>query len=99
MPLGNQFENLAKVLKAEKALRKGHTAKTPPSLPEYWQDIIQLLRIHKADQAGATSKQIKRLRMSMHSDAYGPYIETKQRKAQNRERQRHYELGDTLFPL
>jgi len=99
MPLGNQFENLAKVLRTEKALRKGRNAKVPSSLPEYWQDIIQLLRIHRADKDDAPSKDIKRIRKAIHSDAYEPYIETKQRKAQNRERQRQYDRGDTLFPL
>lgn len=99
MPLGDQLGNLAVVLKLEKALRRGANPPTPQTLPAYWQDIVQLLRIHKADVKGAPSKEINRLRKGMISDAYDPYIETKRRRAQSRERTQQTETSDTLFPL
>ena len=99
MPLGDQFESLAKVLKIEKALRMGRIPRIPPSLPGYWRDIVQLLRIHRADRDGATSTEIARLRKAMSSDAYGPFIETKQRRARKRELERRSGLSGTLFQL
>lgn len=95
MPLGDQFGNLAIVQKLEEALRNGDNPPTPPSLPAYWQDIAQLLRIHKADVEKAPSRVINRLRKAMRSDAYDPYIETKRRRAQKREQT----CQGTLFPL
>ena len=99
MPLGDQLGNLAVVQKLERALRKGKNPPTPPSLPEYWRDIVQLLRIHKADVKCTPSREINRLRKGMNSDAYDPYIETKRRKAQKRERTQQTDISGTLFPL
>lgn len=99
MPLGDQLGNLAIVQRLERALRKGGNPRTPRSLPAYWQDIVQLLRIHKADAEGAKSAEINRLRKAMNSDAYNPYIETKRRNAQKRERTQQTDTRSTLFPL
>lgn len=99
MPLGNQLGNLAVVQRLEKALREGRNPRTPPSLPPYWQDIVQLLRIHKADKKAAKSIEISLLRRGMSSDAYNPYIETKRRIAQKRERAQQADARRTLFPL
>lgn len=99
MPLGDQFESLAKVLKLERALRIGRNPPTPSSLPGYWRDIVQLLRIHRADRDGASSAEIRRLRKGMSSDAYGPFIETKQRRAQRRETAQRAKPSGTLFAL
>jgi thymidylate synthase len=99
MPLGDQFESLASVLKLEKALRMGRNPRTPSSLPGYWRDIVQLLRIHKADRDDASSAEISRLRKGMSSDAYGPFIETKQRRVRKREAEQRAGSSGTLFPL
>jgi thymidylate synthase len=99
MPLGDQFRNIDMVLSLEKSLRAGGNPSTPLSLPEYWQDIVQLLRIHKADVEKAPSREINRLRKGMHSEAYVPYIESKRRKAQMRETGQPEDIRRTLFPL
>lgn len=99
MPLGDQFENLAIVLKVEKALRTGRSPQIPASLPDYWRDIVQLLRIHKADRDGAPSAEINRLRKGMSSDNYGPFIETKHRRARKRETDQRDGSSDMLFQL
>lgn len=98
MPLGDQFESLGRVLRLERALRAGRNPRTPSSLPDYWRDIVQLLRIHRADRDDASSAEIKRLRRGMSSDAYGPFIESKQRRARKREADRLGSSG-TLFPM
>jgi thymidylate synthase len=98
MPLGDQSDNIAEVLRIEKGLRNGKNPITPASLPTYWQDIVQLLRIHQADSRHAPSSEIRRLQKGMHSDAYRPFIESKQRTAQKRDRERPG-YSETLFPL
>lgn len=99
MPLGDPFQSLAQVLKVERALRMGRNPPTPSSLPGYWRDIVQLLRIHRADVKGASSAEIGRLRKGVSSDAYKPFIETKQRLARKREIEKRTGLSGTLFPL
>ena len=99
MPLGDQFDNLTTILKLERALRKGRDPKKPLSLPPYWQDILQLLRIYKAYKEGAPSVEIRRLQMGMSSEAYGPFIETKRRRALDREIDQTVKTRSALFPL
>jgi thymidylate synthase len=99
MPIGDQFRNLSKVLEVEAALRAGKKPEIPTSLPHYWKDIVQLLRIYKADRDKAPSKQIAAIRSEIYSTAYAPYIESKQRKARKREQELQHPPAATLFPL
>jgi thymidylate synthase len=70
MPLGDQFQNLEHLLQAEESLRTGKDATTPECLPDYWQDLIQLLRIFRAHKQNASSEVINALSAKMHSDSY-----------------------------
>lgn len=77
MPDGDQFESIASVLEIEKALRFGHDAATPISLPDYWKDVVRLLRIYQADKKRKPGTVINGIRAEMHSDIYKQFIQTK----------------------
>jgi thymidylate synthase len=86
MPFGDQFDNLKTLLRIEKALRSGKNVRIPDDLPEYWQDIAQLLRIHReATVHTPSSRAISRLKKEMHSGVYEPYIDSKYRGAKHKE--------------
>jgi thymidylate synthase len=86
MPLGDPFEHLREVIRLEKVLRESKDVKPPKTLPSFWQDIVQLLRIYKAHHEGTSSRSISNLSHSLHSDTYRPYIDAKHRNALQRER-------------
>jgi Thymidylate synthase len=85
MPIGDPFPQIERLLRFERATRLGRHPRIPKDLPPYWQDLASLLSIFRADKDKMPSKKIRTLRNGMHSGAYIPYIEVRQRKAEIRE--------------
>ena len=77
MPIGSQFPNLEKVLGIERSLREQSTATGDASLPEYWQDIVRLLKIFHEYKVGRSTRRMNTLRREMRSNVFRPFIEKK----------------------
>jgi thymidylate synthase len=85
MPSENPFPHVERLLRFERAMRLGKRPQIPKGLPIYWQDLATLLSIFRADKDGATAAILRKMRKSMHSDVYTPYIELRQRRAERRD--------------
>ena len=85
MPVGDPFPQIERLLRFERATRLGKHPRIPKDLAPYWQDLASLLSIFRADKDQMPARKLRSLRKGMHSDAYIPYIETRQRKAEIRE--------------
>ncbi len=85
MPLGDPFPQIEKLLKFERSTRLGKHPKIPEDLPLYWQDLARLLLIFRADKDKASATSLRNMRKRMYSDAYTPYIEMRQQKAERRD--------------
>lgn len=86
MPLGDPFPHIDRLLRFERSTRLGKHPAVPADLPVYWQDIARLLAIFRASKDKASPSTLLAMRRKMHSDAYGPYIELRQQKAEKRSR-------------
>ena len=72
MPMGNQFEFVDTLMKAESDIRGGRTNKLYADLPDYWSDIVRLLKGYElSKQPYALDDLIN----SMASPIFRPYIE------------------------
>ena len=86
MPSDSPFSHLERLLRFERAMRLGKHPHVPRNLPIYWQDLATLLWIFRAaDKDGVNAATLRKMRKLMHSDAYNPYIEMRQRKAEKRD--------------
>ena len=98
MPPGTQTANIEELLRIEYELRNGRAVPIPKKLPTYWQDLATLLKIYRADRNNAKIRELSNLRKQMHSDVYSPYIEKRQKKAQDREQIGIPDTAPELFP-
>jgi thymidylate synthase len=84
MPVIDPWESIHKVIKAERAIRKGNlVASYDPTLDPYWMDIVRLLQVYwhfKRDEA----QEIAQLKSQMSVNVYDSYIEDKKQIAQKR---------------
>ena len=86
MPLGDPFPQIERLLRLERATRLGRHPKIPDDLPVYWQDLAILLSIFRADaKDNASAATLRSMRKRVHSDAYTPYIEIRQQRAEERD--------------
>jgi len=85
MPSEKPFLHIERLLRFERATRLGKRPQIPKGLPVYWQDLATLLSIFRADKDGASAATLRKMRKLMHSDAYTPYIELRQRRAERRD--------------
>jgi thymidylate synthase len=84
MPIGNPWPQLARVLKAERAIRGGRKVDPADFVDEpYWQDLIRLLQAHQQIGAGE-QKALRRTRKAMHSKIYNTYIDRRARNLESR---------------
>jgi len=85
MPMGDPWRSIRVLLKAESSIRRGSSVDIRKlKLHPYWEDLVQLLQIYWHSRNGE-SREIRRLRNSMSSPVYDPYIERKKQIAANRE--------------
>jgi thymidylate synthase len=85
MPQGDPWRSIRVLLKAESAIRRGKKIIiTDLTLESYWDDFVRLLQIYWHSKTGK-SKEIKRLRNSMSSHVYDPYIDRRKQIAIKRE--------------
>jgi thymidylate synthase len=80
MPFGSPWPAIKKVLKAESAIRRGVFDGRELQIGTYWDDIVRLLQIYGLSKHG-DEKQISRIRRTMSSPVYEPYIERRRQKA------------------
>jgi thymidylate synthase len=74
MPKGDQFNDLARLLKFEKATRTSRRAPSSvPDMPKYWKDLATLLRIFRAQKHGARESHILEM-MNSTDTIFHPYI-------------------------
>lgn len=84
MPLGDPFPSIETLLHFERDTRIGNRPPIPHNLAQYWQDLGTLLEIFRAYKDHATAATIRRMRKRVQSDAFTPYIEMKQQRAEKR---------------
>lgn len=82
MPFGNPWPSVEKLLKAERAIRRGR----PPSLAgldPYWCDLVRLLEVFRYSQDSAKREQRKMIadiKKRMNSPVYDAHILKRQRR-------------------
>jgi thymidylate synthase len=81
MPAGDPWRSIQKVLRAERAIRKGSKVNvTALGLDAYWVDIVRLLLIH-AHAKQKDAEAIRKIKRTMSCKAYHPYIDRRHEKA------------------
>jgi thymidylate synthase len=85
MPLGDPFPQIERLLRFERDTRLGRHPQLPKDLAVYWEDLARLLSIFRADKDKASAATLRSMRRKMHSDAYTPYIEVRQQRAEKRD--------------
>lgn len=77
MPIGDPWEAVDIVLKAEAGIREGQdVAISELELEPYWKDILRLLEIYRCFKTQQTS-EISRIQKLITTRSYDPYIEKK----------------------
>jgi thymidylate synthase len=79
LPKADPWGPISKVLKAERAIRHGHSIKIADlNLQSYWEDLVRLLQIFRHFKTGEI-EQISRLKHEMSVHAYDVYIDDKRK--------------------
>lgn len=89
MPTGDPWPSVESLIAAEKSLRLGGGRPAHlEALDPYWQDLIRLLEIFSHFKT-KNPAEIRRIKISMHSDVYEPYIDEKLRTLRTSEPRSH----------
>lgn len=84
MPLGDPWRSVRKVVRAERAIRRGDSVDYDAlNLDPYWADLVRLLQIFSHFKRGE-SREITRVKRAMSVRTYDPYIEDKELTAKKR---------------
>jgi Thymidylate synthase len=80
MPIGDPWQSIKKVLRAEKAIRTGKEVKSQDlELEPYWMDLVRLLEIFRHYKDNST-KDIQKLKKEIHHPIYLSYIKSRKRQ-------------------
>ncbi|MGO8977373.1 MAG: thymidylate synthase [Steroidobacteraceae bacterium] len=82
MPKGEPWASIQKLLKAERAIRKGRSVSVGRlRLDRYWSDVVQLLQIYWHFKRGESDK-IAQIKKKISVRVYDPYIDDKKQSAE-----------------
>lgn len=82
MPEGDPWPAIRKVQKLEEQIRLGKAAPfLPGELPEFWADLVRILKIYSLGENGAEKREIVTLKKAMSTDVYDSYARKFERKA------------------
>jgi len=88
MPLGDQWNSVRALLKAESQLRGGRTANFENALHDsYWIDLFRILKIFSLTKRGAKSSEIRSVMTKMSEPMYAPYLKKRLEKTTSKNSQ------------
>lgn len=81
MPDGDPWPAINILLKLENKIRKGEHADIDAApIDHYWKDLARLLKIFSLSASSADTQKISKIRKSMFSQVYTPYIIKRQKR-------------------
>jgi thymidylate synthase len=84
MPIGNPWNSIRKVLKAESAIRRSSKIDIGSlGFDDYWGDIVRLLKIY-GNYKDKKSQEIARLKGEMSNPVYNTYIDKKEKESRQK---------------